>query len=105
MSGPRTDGAPKIDPKVKAKWVKALRSGKYQQQRDSVLKNEHGYCCLGVLHRIHTGQDPKLYWNAGICERPEVFDPLEPYIEELTAMNDSKGKSFSEIAAWIEANL
>jgi hypothetical protein len=28
-------------------WVKALRSGKYSQGRDS-LQTEGGYCCLGV---------------------------------------------------------
>ena len=29
-------------------WIKALRSGKYQQTRHA-LRNEKGYCCLGVL--------------------------------------------------------
>jgi len=30
------------------KWVEALRSGKYKQTKNH-LKDECGYCCLGVL--------------------------------------------------------
>lgn len=33
---------------LRAKWVEALRSGKYNQTR-SCLKNLDGHCCLGVL--------------------------------------------------------
>lgn len=33
---------------IKQKWLKALRSGKYKQTQ-GYLKNEGGYCCLGVL--------------------------------------------------------
>jgi len=32
----------------KDKWLKALRSGKYNQARER-LKCEQGFCCLGVL--------------------------------------------------------
>lgn len=34
--------------KVKAAWLEALRSGKYQQTH-ARLKKPDGYCCLGVL--------------------------------------------------------
>src|SRR5262245_39316984 len=37
-----------MNPEVKALWLKALRSGKYQQTREK-LRDENGYCCLGVL--------------------------------------------------------
>ena len=33
---------------IKQKWVAALRSGKYEQT-EGVLRNNEGYCCLGVL--------------------------------------------------------
>lgn len=36
---------------IAKKWVAALRSGKYKQTKQQ-LKNEHGYCCLGVLASI-----------------------------------------------------
>lgn len=42
----------KLCPEVKTKWVKALRSKKYKQT-DGVLKNEDGYCCLGVLCDVY----------------------------------------------------
>ena len=40
-----------------ANWVKALRSGKYQQSKGA-LKDAYGFCCLGVaceLYAIETG--------------------------------------------------
>lgn len=37
-----------MDKRLKAKWIKALRSGRYKQA-DQELKNADGYCCLGVL--------------------------------------------------------
>lgn len=33
---------------LKAQWIAALRSGEYNQTR-SALKNNEGFCCLGVL--------------------------------------------------------
>jgi hypothetical protein len=58
-----------MDEKLKAKWVKALRSGKYKQAKDylkteievfddesgETSRNEIGYCCLGVLCEIAPG--------------------------------------------------
>ena len=39
----------KMNPDVKAKWLEALRSGRYKQGRH-VLKTKSGsFCCLGVL--------------------------------------------------------
>ena len=40
-----------MDKELKAKWIKALRSGKYKQAR-SALVSDRGYCCLGVLSRV-----------------------------------------------------
>ena len=99
-----------MDKELKDKWVEALRSGRYQQQRDAVLHNEHGYCCLGVLHHVVTGEEPKRYWGESLsdCQRPKVVEQIDSeagHISVLTDMNDRKGKSFAEIADWIEANL
>lgn len=38
----------KMNPWVKKKWIKALRSGEYEQTQE-YLATEEGYCCLGVL--------------------------------------------------------
>lgn len=40
---------------VKAKWIAALRSGKYQQGRHRLVRKEgsgYSYCCLGVLCEV-----------------------------------------------------
>ena len=44
---------------VKMAWLKALRSGRYLQNRKG-LRTEHKFCCLGVLcdlhRRVHHGK-------------------------------------------------
>ena len=50
----------------KAKWIAALRSGKYTQAKGS-LKNGGGHCCLGVLCDI-----TKMKWMS--CSIPNSKD-------------------------------
>lgn len=38
----------KMNPRVRSKWIRALRSGKYQQG-SSALREGDRFCCLGVL--------------------------------------------------------
>jgi len=38
-----------MNPEYKAKWVAALRSGKYAQGRATLQQESGGMCCLGVL--------------------------------------------------------
>ena len=114
---------PKMKPEIKAKWLAALRSGKYRQAR-SVLRSRLGMCCLGVLIDV---VDPEGWkqtdWNDGIfsygrkgedqlptvafCKRVGLPAPERKYstrttiTNKLAEMNDN-GKSFSEIADFIE---
>lgn len=37
-----------MNPEVKQKWVRALRSGEYNQTQGA-LQDRKGFCCLGVL--------------------------------------------------------
>ncbi|QGT54330.1 hypothetical protein b3_0086 [Synechococcus phage B3] len=37
---------------IKERWVAALRSGEYRQTR-STLRDETGFCCLGVLTDLY----------------------------------------------------
>lgn len=46
---------------VKKKWIKALRSGEYKQTRER-LKDNKGYCCLGVLCDLFVKENPKFSW-------------------------------------------
>lgn len=42
----------KMDPEVKARWIEALRSGKYKQGKGALRTGECN-CCLGVLAEIN----------------------------------------------------
>lgn len=57
-------------------WVKALRSGKYQQGRKALRNKDNKFCCLGVLCDISKK-------NLGIDWEPEEeSDSFEIYIME-----------------------
>lgn len=92
-----------MDKKLKAKWVAALRSGKYEQTTH-IYESGGKYCCLGVLVCVATGdkrrKEPtcEKWWNS----LPEKKAPR--YCERLIRMND-EGDSFLKIADYIETNL
>ena len=51
-----------MEASLKAKWIEALRSGKYKQAQSVLRHNDgSGYCCLGVLCDI-SGQGE---WDNG----------------------------------------
>ena len=91
-----------MDKELKAKWVTALRSGKYSQGKGALLRDGL-YCCLGVLCEVQGRSDDWRKWNIHPFENdqgPITFAQAMP----LADMNDT-GKSFPEIADYIEANL
>lgn len=55
-----------MDQEIKARWVAALRSGRYPQTWGA-LRTSEGYCCLGVLCDV---RDPSL-WKP--FERPKGY--------------------------------
>jgi hypothetical protein len=116
-----------MKPEVKSKWLEALRSGEYTQTTHS-LKSGDKFCCLGVLCDLHakeTGEAwqlmpiPKWWKNCpefstyfGVQTQPPIevtqwagFEKSGVLYETLIDMNDGQGKSFSEIADYIEGNL
>lgn len=95
-----------LDKKLKAKWLRALRSGKFKQGRASLKMNDGQttrYCCLGVLcevGKIRSQSD--CYIRGGI---DFGYDVLPAGVQKkLGSMNDD-GKRFPTIANWIEKNL
>lgn len=105
--------------RIKVKWLKALRSGKYEQGHGVLHSLEkNNYCCLGVLCKI-----------AGIYEKKKgegdgrfageihylshklltKFDIDDVDMRVLANMNDgidgAEGKDFATIAKYIEENL
>lgn len=106
-----------MNQRIKAAWLEALRSGKYQQGIKYLRTADDKYCCLGVLCDISGKGDwlptkydlsrpyMKEYW---LGQPPsDVIDEADLTIihcDQLAAMNDS-GKTFEEIAQYIEKNL
>ena len=122
-----------MSPKVKALWVKALRSGEYKQANGN-LHTDKGFCCLGVLCDLAVKakimSDPIVHENFSSITNQDVYEydgdkgylPLavqrwaeihteNPRIEtepnvyrQLAALND-EGVPFIKIADLIEESL
>ena len=109
-----------MNAEIKARWVEALRSGKYQQGRAALRSLEERFCCLGVLCDLYspsewttngtTTNGTTRYFHRGSLSafigadfRAQMgLSDAEAWT--LARMNDD-GKSFSNIADYIEANL
>lgn len=118
-----------MNKRIKAKWLEALRSGRYKQGRDK-LKNGDKFCCLGVLcdlHRLENNKTRKLKlgWGEGETYLDEDailpdavmewagLETKNPIVEDydLATFNDGyKGckvrpHTFKQIAKLIEKHL
>lgn len=97
----------------KTKFLKALRSGEYPQGQDR-LTDGVKYCCLGVACEVAgVKKIPKNYQfiPSAIADPKKQFKKVPQILKgdqsvprELAHLNDD-GKSFKEIADYIEANL
>lgn len=119
---------------IKEKWIDALRSGEYTQTQGS-LRNENGYCCLGVLCDLYT-KEHNLKWDShysSFAERTvyqlEDYQNLppssvltwaglnqqDPYvkyvdkdsneIKETLSKLNDTGKTFLDISEYIDTSL
>lgn len=94
-----------MDAELKAKWVAALRSGKYRQGRVNLLFND-AYCCLGVLG-CEMGLRKEDLYSAYLYELGDLDKSgLDNKTQRLLAeMNDLERADFTVIAEYIERNL
>jgi hypothetical protein len=91
----------KLEPQFKSDWIAALRSGEYTQFRGSLCNNDRTeFCCLGVGIAV-VGLDI----NNGGESQLRRFGLTHENMSVLVAMNDSGGRSFTEIADYIERGL
>lgn len=101
--------------KLQREWIAALRSGNYAQTTER-LKDEKGYCCLGVaVHLMEDHISPEdtnlsltQYRQLGLRGRDGEFfneggEDLFDGNFSLAEANDD-GKTFVEIADFIEAH-
>jgi len=112
-----------MNKKLKTKWLRALRGGSYRQAQNTLV-NDQGtrFCCLGVLADIQGCEWLPDTDNGGmipisangrkswVCESNDFLPSTRAgglsseAQEELATMNDD-GKSFKDIADFIETHL
>lgn len=109
----------KFDKELRTKWVEALRSGKYLQNKGA-LRKDNSFCCLGVACDV-----AKLFWtlrlNTGFYSVLDKRD-TDSFSNEMSLpetlrkqlglssaqqsalahLNDFENSSFEEIADAIE---
>lgn len=98
-----------MDKNRKEAWVKALRSGRYDQTYENYVNMRRGaisFCALGVL-----AQENNIEINPMTCDfiredlEKLISDIPEDIINSVIKMNDSRECSFEDIADWIEENV
>ena len=114
----------KMTPEFKAKWLEALRSGRYAQGRCYLRTGANEFCCMGVaLDLIDSTQwrDPyKSQWGDMVIDWKDLragdttealadaIGLLYSDVKHLAIVNDREGqcaKDFLQIAEWIEENV
>lgn len=111
---------------IKKRWVKALRSGDYKQGTEFLHQRKDGvdqWCCLGVLCDVEgVPSEPRqsyVYPEENTSEKfrmggsisilsPELltkFGLTDIQQGKLANMNDHQGKSFVEIADFVEKEI
>jgi len=86
-----------MNKRIKTRWLKALRSGKYKQGRYALrTKSDNGFCCLGVLCDLYTkspeGKKKKARWILGIGDNK--------YSLEVNRRNTYVGLLPIEVMKW-----
>lgn len=113
---------------IKHQWLDALRSGTYTQGV-GWLRRDDRYCCHGVLSDLYVQAHEDTHWmvnprgdwrlTRGSEGEPDTrlsyclpsytvyawwADLPEGAMKDLACMNDD-GRTFAEIAEWIESQL
>lgn len=101
---------------LKAKWLAALRSGKYSQGVYLLHDQDGGYCPLGVLMDVSGLGEWETSWSRSYSYRipgspyrltNRIPCELVSHSRQLRIahMNDLGRVSFADIADWIEENV
>lgn len=86
---------------IKAKWTAALRSEQLIQCQHALQRGYPAvaYCCLGVLAQLVAPKDLLLYSDV------KAAGVRDDVASQLMALNDDEGKTFPEIADWIDLHI
>ena len=74
-----------MDPQIRARWVAALRSGKYEQGRE-YLHRDGKLCCLGVLCELAAADG--------------VIPPPRPGVDRIWLYGEAGGMLPAAVMAW-----
>lgn len=102
---------------LQQEWVDKLRSGDYNQGQHKLRTVNNEYCCLGILEDTHNNskectethyeyfdtEHQECYYGT-LCSQTRELIKIKPcQVMILADMND-RGRSFDEIANYIEEN-
>jgi hypothetical protein len=107
-----------MNSEIKTEWVRQLRSGKYRQGQHA-LAWVGRYCALGVYCEVVSSEaDPARDHSEGGYEDLMSDEPCgvplsvlargrlhEADAWQIIDLNDTEGRSFRQIADWIERHL
>lgn len=116
-----------MNQEIKKRWTDALRSGHYEQGKDSLRNAEsNSFCCLGVLTDLYL-KEQNYEWSSLLCDSPRLPSSVVEWAElknanpgfrdesftegtnypyhYLAALNDDENMPFKEIADLIEKYL
>jgi hypothetical protein len=109
---------------IKKLWLKELRSGRYSQGKDALVKEHENqptqFCCLGILTNLYveetgdamvwertktTLDEAVVKWAGLNSDDPEIEPDQIMGYRLASYKNDVEEKNFLEIADMIEKNL
>lgn len=107
-----------MKPRMKAKWIKALESGKYQKGFFALRKSDT-FCCLGVLCDLHDStkwgrQMNRFYYSVDnyLSSTSLPYPLYKQYeitydeINDLMKINDERSSvTFEPVIEYIKKNM
>ncbi len=94
----------KLPEPFRTDWINALKSGEYKQGKGALYVDGH-FCCIGVGCSVKGASiedlDGRSYWP---LNQDFSVDLMQDEQEALVCLNDTKKKTFPEIADYIEQN-
>lgn len=107
----------KFTPELKAKWVAALRSGKYRKTRSAlheITNKRCTYCALGLLCHVaglkakRSGLSDRLYGYGKMGAAFSLPDEIQLHpdaVRDIVMMNDMRNDPFRKIADFVERHV
>jgi len=85
-----------MNKRIKKKWIKALRSGKYKQGKMVLHSTDNKFCCLGVLCDLYVKEKKSKWVNRKdkalkVIRGSNVSGFLPPSVQKWAGMDSLCG--------------